>query len=164
MNVEWFKFKKKSPGPNVGYKNEVYTLSGPSMKHGRTEAHPSFSHSGLHWGNIYFCGKNDVICYVIVYGICFSKKIPKKIYGAKLIFWSFATFFGLTKQRFCFTGCRSVWNQTARILALDFLARWQLTSPALYYNLPYNNVYCNLSSNFFHLAWKWNLLRLKNIM
>ena len=73
----------------------------------------------------------------------FYKKRPTFFYGAKLTFRSFATFFGLTiiwsgaKQRFCFTGCRSVWNQTARIWALDFLARWQLTSYALYYNLPY---------------------------
>jgi hypothetical protein len=30
------------------------------MKNGRPEAHPSLSHSGL-----YFCGKNDVLCYFI---------------------------------------------------------------------------------------------------
>ena len=48
-------------------------------------------------------------------------------YGVKLVFRSFATCFGLTifwssaKQRFCFIGCRSVCNQTARIWALGFL-------------------------------------------
>ena len=41
------------------------------------------------------------------------------------------------KQRFCFSGCRSVWNQTARIGAPEFLSWWQLTSHALNYNLPY---------------------------
>ena len=34
-------------------------------------------------------------------------------------------------------GCRSGCDQTARIWALGFLAWWQLTSHALYYNLPY---------------------------
>jgi hypothetical protein len=47
------------------YGNEVYILSGPSMKHGRLEAYPSLSHSGLYWSSIYFSGKNVVICYVI---------------------------------------------------------------------------------------------------
>ena len=47
------------------------------------------------------------------------------------IFWSGA------KQRFCFGGCRSVWNQTVRIWAPGFLSWWQLTSHALNYNLPY---------------------------
>jgi hypothetical protein len=51
----------------------------------------------------------------------FYIKKTRIFYGAKLIFSSFATFFGLTifwsgaKQRFCFSGCRSVWDQTARI-------------------------------------------------
>ena len=43
--------------------NEIYILSGPSMKHARQEGHSSLSHSGLYWGIIYLCGKNDVICY-----------------------------------------------------------------------------------------------------
>ena len=61
--------------------------------------------------------------------------------------WSFATFFGVTifwsgaKQRFCFSGCRSIWNQTARIWAPGFLSWWQLTSHALNYNLPYSHTY-----------------------
>jgi len=61
-----------------------------------------------------------------------------------LIFWSFATFFGLTifwsgaKQRFCYTESMSVLDQNGRIYALGFLARWQLTSHALYYKIPYS--------------------------
>ena len=35
------------------------------------------------------------------------------------------------KHRFCHRGCRSVWNQTARIGAPGFLSWWQLTSHAL---------------------------------
>ena len=52
----------------------------------------------------------------------------------KTIFWSGA------KQRFCFSGCWSVCNQTARIWALGFLAWWQLTSHAIYYNLSYSRM------------------------
>ena len=89
---------------------EFYILSVPSMKHGRLEAHPPLSKSGLNWGSTYFCRKNDVICYVIerkVMSFFQQKKDQNKNCGAKLIFWSFATFFGLTifwsgdNQRFC---------------------------------------------------------------
>ena len=81
------------------------------MKHGRPEAHPSLSHSVLYWGSIYLCRKNDVKCYLIEWKVVLfflQKKTKQKNYGAKLIFWSFATFFCLTifwsgaKQRFCF--------------------------------------------------------------
>ena len=58
------------------------------------------------------------------------------------------------KQRFYFTGCRSVCDQTARIWVLRFLASWQLTSHALYYNLPYLNqtlvnIFCSWSLYYF---------------
>ena len=68
-------------------------------------------------------------------------------YGAKLIFRSFAIFFGKTifwsgaKQRCCFIGCRSVCDQTARIWAPGFLSWWQLTSHALNYNPLYTCMY-----------------------
>ena len=62
------------------------------------------------------------------------------------MFWSFATFFGSTifwsgaKQRFCFRESMSVLDQNGRIQAPGFLARWQLTSHALYYNLTYLSI------------------------
>ena len=46
-----------------------------------------------------FVEKNDVmLCYWMTgyVVVVFYKKMPKKFYGANLIFWSFATFFGLT--------------------------------------------------------------------
>ena len=73
----------------------------------------------------------------------FTWKRLKKIYDAKLIFWSFATFFVLTifwsgaKQRFCFRESMSVLDQNGIIHALGFLARWRLSSHALYYKIPY---------------------------
>jgi hypothetical protein len=48
--------------------------------------------------------------------VLFSTKKTNIFYGAKLIFRSFATFFGLTiflsgvKQKFLFTDFRPVWN------------------------------------------------------
>ena len=71
-----------------------------------------------------------------------TRKKTKNCYDATLIFWSFATFFVLTifwsgaKQRFCFRDSMSVLDQNGRIQALGFLARWQLTSQALYYKIP----------------------------
>ena len=102
-------------------------------------------HSGVYYEQSFSCRKNCTTQPFALVGDSrfFTKKRLAFFYGAKLIFRSFATFFGKTiswsdaKQRFCFTGCRSVWNQTARIWALDFLARWPSTSHALYYNLPY---------------------------
>jgi hypothetical protein len=80
--------------------------------------------------------------------VIFLTKKTNIFYSAKLIFRSFATFFGLilfwsgAKQRFCFTGCRSVWNQTARIWALDFLARWQATpSIRTFLTPPYISIF-----------------------
>ena len=69
---------EKRTWSTIVYGNGVYILSGPSMKHERPEAHPSLSHSGLYWGSIYFCGKNDVICYVIKRKVMafFYKKRP----------------------------------------------------------------------------------------
>ena len=81
------------------------------MKYGRPEALASHSHSGCVLKEVsnfvekmmsYVILGNDRICRF------FDKKRPKIFYDAKLIFWSFATFFGLTifwsgaKQRFCF--------------------------------------------------------------
>ena len=100
----------------------------------------------MYWGSISSCGKYDVIWYFRerqdLAGVFFGKKRPKTFYDAKLIFWSFATFFVLTlfwsdaKQRFCFRESISVLNQNGRIQALGFLARWWLTSHALYYKIP----------------------------
>ena len=105
----------------------------------------SLFHSGLHSGTIFFVEKtmpyvilgNDRLCQFA------TKKKTKKIYDARLIFWSFATFFVLNifwsgaKQRFCFRESMSVLDQNGRIQALGFLARWRLTSHALYYKIPY---------------------------
>ena len=72
-----------------------------------------------------------------------TKKRLAFYYGAKLIFRSFATFFVVTifwscaNQRFCFSDCSSVCNQTASIWALGFLAWWQLTNHTFNPNLPY---------------------------
>ena len=58
----------------------------------------------------------------------FYQKKTKKFYAAKLVFWSFVTFFGLTtfwsgaKQRFCFRESMSVLDQNGRIQALGFLS------------------------------------------
>ena len=73
----------------------------------------------------------------------FYMKKTKKNLWCQMIFWSFATFFVLTifqssaKQRFCFRESMSVLDQNGRIRAQGFLARWQLTSHALYYKIPY---------------------------
>ena len=58
-----------------------------------------------------------------------------------MIFWSFTTFFVPTifwsgaKQRFCFRESMSALDQNGRIQSLGFLARWRLTSHALYYKI-----------------------------
>ena len=48
----------------------------------------------------------------------------------------------------------SVLDQNGRIQALGFLARWQLTSHALYYKIPYTKCYKNSyeSDNFLNTA------------
>ena len=103
--------------------------------------------SGVYYKQSFLCRKNFV-----GYSPFFYKKRLAFFYGVKLIFRSFATFFGKTiswsgaKQRFCFTGCRSVWDQTARTWAPGFLAWGQLTSHALNYNLPYNKLHWHLFS------------------
>ena len=54
-----------------------------ATKHGRLKVHPLLSQSGLNWGSIYFCRKNDVICYVIerkVVSFFLQKKTPKKLW------------------------------------------------------------------------------------
>ena len=95
------------------------------------------------------------------------QKKAKIFYDAKLIFWSFATFFVLTifwsgaKQRFCFRESISVLNQNGRIQALGFLARWRLTSQALYYKIPYAaSIFRHEFSHFFRQIAKclWSLL------
>ena len=98
----------------------------------------------------FFCQKNHTtqpFAFVVIVRF-FTWKRLKKFYDAKLIFWSFATFFVLTifwsgaKQRFCFRESMSVLNQNGRIQALGFLARWWLTSHALYYKIPYSVHHC----------------------
>ena len=91
----------------------------------------------------FFCRKNDVICccgerHVMPF---FDKKRPKNVMMSNwffdhlqlfcsTIFWSGA------KPRFCFRESISVLDQNGRIQALGFLARWRLTSHALYYRIP----------------------------
>ena len=107
----------------------------------------------------------------------FTWKRLKKNYDAKLIFWSFATFFVLTifwsgaKQRFCFRESMSVLDQNGRIQALGFLARWQLTSHALYYKIPYLAKHFPHSLHIWFFLPSWtsticllNLLLLKNVL
>ena len=105
----------------------------------------SLFHSGLHSGNIFWGEKR---CHMFFWGttdyaVFWQKKKTKIFYDAKLIFWLFATFFELTifwsgaKHRFCFRESMSVLDQNGRIQALGFLARWRLTSHALYYKIPY---------------------------
>ena len=70
----------------------------------------------------------------------FDKKKTKTFYDAKLIFWSFATLFWphfLTRcqTKFCFRESMSALDQNGRIQSLGFLARWRLTSHALYYKI-----------------------------
>ena len=98
----------------------------------------------LHSGAI-FCGKNDVICYFGNDMLCrflTKKKRPKHLIMPNWFFWSFATFFipsifwSGAKQRFCFREFMLVLDQNGRIQALGFLARWRLTSHALYYKIP----------------------------
>ena len=73
---------------------------------------PTFRKSGENWWSFSYC---TLVCIEAVF---FLQKKTNIVYGAKLILRSFATFFVLTiiwsgaKKRFCFTGCRSVWNQT----------------------------------------------------
>ena len=104
----------------------------------------SLFHSGLHSSSPFFVEKttlHDLLPSWLIVRF-FTWKRLKKIYDAKLIFWSFATFFVLTifwsgaKQRFCFRQSMSVLDQNGRIQALGFLARWRLTSHALYYKIP----------------------------
>ena len=124
--------------------NEIYILSGPSMKHGQPEAHPSLFHSGLYWGSTHFCGKNDAMCcFVIkqkVLSFFFTKKDQKILWHQIdfLIVWSFGLtiFWSGAKQMFCFRESMLVLDHNGRIQALGFLAWWQLTSHALIYNLP----------------------------
>ena len=54
-------------------------------------------YSGLHSGTI-FCAKNEAIHHVSRRHVMslFLQKKTKECYGAKLIFWSYATFFDLT--------------------------------------------------------------------
>ena len=90
----------------------------------------SLFHSGLHSGTIFLWKKQ---CHMLFWGTTgyagYWQKKTKKVYDAKLIFWSFATFFVLTifwsgaKQRICFRESMSVLNQNGRIQALGFLAR-----------------------------------------
>ena len=89
--------------------------------------------SGVYYEQSFSCRKN-----------CTTQ--PFAFVGDSPVFFrSFATFFGKTiswsgaKQRFCFTGCRSVWDQTAITWAPGFLAWGQLTSHALNCNLPYSS-------------------------
>ena len=79
---------------------------------------------------------NDRLCRFL------TRKKTKTFDDAKLIFWSFATFFVPTifwsgaKQRFCFGESMSVLDQNGRIQALGFLARWRLIIHSLYYKIP----------------------------
>ena len=90
----------------------------------------------IHYFPNLVCG--EAVSTFVILNKRFYKKRIKKYYGAKLIFWSFATFLGLTifwlgaKERICFRESMSVLDQNGRIQALGFLARWRLTSHALY--------------------------------
>ena len=59
------------------------------MKHEQPEAHPSLFQSGLYWGSIYFCRKNDLICYVIEKKVMssFLQKKTKKIVWCQIDFF-----------------------------------------------------------------------------
>ena len=108
----------------------------------------SLFHSGLHSGTIFLWKKT--ILYVILRNDKLCRFLTKTFYDAKLIFWSSATFCVLTifwsgaaEQRICFRESISVLDQNGRIQALEFLARWRLTSHALYYKIPYWIQYCS---------------------
>ena len=73
-----------------------------------------------------------------------------QFFFVRTIFWSGA------KQRFCFRESMSVLEQNGRIQALGFLARWRLTSHALFYKIPY--FISNLKKSA--CASKWDLLQL----
>ena len=70
--------------------------------------------------------------------IIFFTNSHKKFYGAKLIFRSFAIFFGPTviasgaKQKLLFPQSMSVLDQSAIIDSPDFPARGQLSSDLIY--------------------------------
>ena len=76
---------------------------------------------------------------------CFLTKKTKKIYDAKLIFWSFGTFFVLTifwsgaKQRFCFRESMSVLDQNGRIQALKLRKTWEIAVKKFVYSYSENS-------------------------
>ena len=94
------------------------------------------------------------------YGVFFYKKKTKKIYGAKLIFWSFATFVGLTifwsgdKQRFCFREIYWFINQSG----IPYLSIVHIMASRNFIRLPTFHFDCK------EISWVWFALRYERIL
>ena len=87
--------------------NEVYNLSGPSLKHGQPEDDPSLFHSVLNWDSLYFCEKimsSDVNERKVIAIFLITKKdmVPNQFFDQLQLFWS-KHFFDQAgaKKRFC---------------------------------------------------------------
>ena len=62
----------------------------------------------------------------------------------------------------CFRESMSVLDQNGRIQALGFLARWRLTSHALYYKIPYCQVHTYLLLCHFGYVYLLQDVQVKN--
>jgi hypothetical protein len=108
----------------------------------------SLFHSGLHSGTIFLWKKRCHMSFNIRERqdmSFFWKKEKKKILRCQINFLIICNFF-CSKHfliRFCFRKSMSVLDQNGKIQSLGFLARWRLTSHALYYKIPYIWGHCD---------------------
>ena len=99
----------------------------------------SLFHSGSHSGTIFLWKKR---CHMLFWGTTgyavFWAKKDQNFLWCQIDFLIICNFFcwSGSKQRICFRESMSILDQNGRIQALGFLARWRLTSHALYYKIP----------------------------